>query len=323
MKRKFILFALVLLFSILCSAWSPKNMWISIEGGAIFSNPSDLNVQSQWETYYFNEYLESYYQYFQDAGIWENFYSTKNGSFPEINLIYPLMIEFGFEIGGGFSISASLFYLKAEKRSSPQFSYFFTLQPYDYETDYVFNTFLVSCKMINPRLNLYYSIINLEKGSIRVEGLFFIGVGYSLAETLISYDLRKEYFIKPDTMLSFYNYSLRMDGDGNGITYHFGLNTKTYIKKHFGINIKVSYDHLKIKKIEGEGSSIYENSSGKRSENWSGRWFIWGKNIQNSWTNGEYQEKVSNSSEDLDYMVRDFILDLSGFSIMFGFFIVF
>ena len=97
------------------------------------------------------------------------------------------------------------------------------------------------------------------------------------------------------------------------------------LAENLGMFFGGEYLYGKVKKISGEGywKRSYTDSFGLSSSNsgsWEGDWYVMEISATGlSW--GDYETELPESDPQfLDSKVRDFVLDLSGFRVIFGFF---
>ena len=301
--------SLCIIFLLPALSRGEKKIQIELFGGISYINPKDFNLLSkaeeQYNDIYFIEHVRSYGGYFIN-------------DFPEITMPIPAGIRFKYRTSETLTFSLGLegFIQKRDYSVEGTFSW----APSWHETH---------SKEYDPySMGLSgYSILGGIQYRIPIGDFTDIEIGVSAGWTFARIEFNStwtyttDYFW--DESWNFYNVdggTLEGDGSGSGLTAQGMLRLNRNIGQSFGLFVEANYTYCRIKTISGTGR---ETRLGIPEENtWEGDWGIkkeeihvgWGDasilvptNYWNTWTENQYES--------------DFILDLSGVRLVFGFFV--
>jgi hypothetical protein len=108
-------------------------------------------------------------------------------------------------------------------------------------------------------------------------------------------------------------------GSEVGFAGNIGVQVNIDISRNFGFFIQGAYHFWLVDKLSGPGKNVYNSET----ENWEGDWVIKFHTSQREWGPFPFEWPSNYPPDKGSTIVRDFELDLSGFSIKAGIFIRF
>jgi hypothetical protein len=110
---------------------------------------------------------------------------------------------------------------------------------------------------------------------------------------------------------------LESDGSGNGFMAQAMLRLNRMLGRRIGFFVETAYTYCRMKSIEGSGREIRIGTPGETA--WEGTWGIKKEEIQVLWGDKEVLVPTNYwGGWTTDQRERDFVLDLSGFRLIFG-----
>lgn len=325
--RRLILALLIL--TMVIPVMAQVSFQLELYGGYAFLNPADLNLWSDFAEKYFAFWYDDYYEWIESLGGISDLEVEKSGEFARLKSGFPFGSRFKVLIGERFAVSLGVDYFSKTASSNPSFKYDFILSgsllPASEEVNN--QKYELFAKAVNPNLSFHYIIPELSEVAGSVIGAeVYAGAGILLADCSINwvYGIRSE---RP-TYWRERSYDYKQDGSGKGVSLHAGARMNIAFAENIGVLFGGEYVYGKVKKVTGEGysKSTYTSSLGTSSSrvaSWEGDWYIFETSpIERPW--GYYKmEFPYNDPNGSDFKTRDFVLDLSAFRVIFGFFLKF
>jgi len=280
---------------------------IELYGGLSLVNPKDLNLLSQAE----EQYNELYF--IQRLGYMNGYFVN---DFPEIRQMIPagLRLRYRFSEKLGFSLAVEGF--MQEKEISTEGSFGYSANVSENHT-----------KKYDPfQLGLSgYAVLGGLHYCIPIGGSTDIEVAAAGGWAFGSFDFRSEwtYTASYNESSMYYQYTsvdgsvLEGDGSGNGFMAQGMLRLNKMLGKNIGFFVETAAIFCRMKSITGSGREVRIWTSDETT--WEGTWAIKKEEIQLLWASDDvyvptnYWSGWTESQRD-----RDFILDLSGFRLVFG-----
>jgi hypothetical protein len=280
---------------------------IELYGGLSFVNPRDLNLFSQAE----EQYNELYF--IQRLGYMNGYFVN---DFPEIKQMVPAGFRIRYRVSEklGFSLAAEGFIQEKEISVEGSFGYSTTVSENH-------------TKKYDPfKLGLSgYAVMGGIHYCIPIGGRTDIELAAAGGWAFAGFDFRSEwtYTASYNETSIYYQYTsvdgsvLEGDGSGNAFMAQGMLRLNRMLGRNIGLFVETAYTFCRMNSIEGKGREVRIWTSDETS--WEGTWAIKKEEIQLLWASDNvyvptnYWDGWIESQRD-----RDFVLDLSGFRLVFG-----
>lgn len=305
-------------FKIMVAAWliwvlfflpsiltAEERFQIELYGGISFVNPKDFNLLSkaeqQYNDIYFIERLRSYNGYFVN-------------DFPEIRETMPGGVRFRYHLSEklSFSLAAEGFFQK--KKQSFEGSFYYSSTASENHT-----------KKYDPyQLGLSgYAVLGGAHYRINIGSKTDIEAGVAAGWAKAKFDFISNWSYRASYQGTSVSYDsvaggiLEGDGSGSGFMGQAMLRLNRMLSRRIGFFVETAYTYCRMNSIEGSGRETRIGLPGETS--WEGTWGIKKEDIRLLWGNKEVLVPTNYwGGWTASQMERDFVLDLSGFRLVFG-----
>ena len=282
-----------------------EKVQIELYGGIAFINPKDFNLiskaEQQYNEIYFIERLRGYNGYFVN-------------DFPEIREAIPGGIRFRYHLSEklSFSLAAEGFFQKKSQAFEGSFYYSSTAAENHTKKYDPYQLRLSGYAVLG---GIHYRMPVGKKTDIEAGA----AAGWARADMDFSsrWSYSASYQGNNVTYYSVEDSILEGDGSGNGFMGQAMLRLNRMLGKRVGFFVETAYSYCRIKSIEGSGREIRTGIPGETT--WEGVWGIKKEEIRLLWANADVSVPTNYWGEwTASQRVRDFVLDLSGFRLVFG-----
>jgi hypothetical protein len=280
---------------------------IELYGGLSLVNPKDLNLFSRAE----EQYNELYF--IQRLGYMNGYFVN---DFPEIRQMIPAGLRLRYRVSEKLGFSLAVEGFMQEKAISIEGSFGYSAAVSENHI-----------KKYDPfQLGLSgYAVLGGLHYCIPVGGRTDIEVAAAGGWAFGNFDFRSEWTYTASYIETskYYQYTsvdgivLEGDGSGNGFMAQGMLRLNQMLGKNIGFFVEAGAVFCRMKSITGSGREVRIWTSDETS--WEGTWAIKKEEIQLLWASDDvyvptnYWDGWTESQRD-----RDFVLDLSGFRLVFG-----
>ena len=316
MKRTFTIITVVILASAALFAQNRpfRRFQIELFGGFANINPADLNMALETEedviSYEFNER----YYYLRNINYIRSFTYNRNGSYKKINRILPFGLRVKANILPSFSVSLGCRYFNQTQSFSvaEEFTIIENSGTTSMEiSDYSPMELRVKGVSVQAGIHLGQDIGKF----FRIEG--FAAFGPVWAECGFSYDNTNIQRYGDSGLEFIYEYSQQIEGKDSGLAMDLGIQLILKLKKRIQFFAEGSHSFTRLNNLYGPGSqTVYDTT-----ESWEGKIRMQEVTYWNPWRAKEFTFLNNNWQGQEDPQSRNMILDLSGFSLTFGFII--
>lgn len=318
---------LILILAMALPGLAQISFQFEVYGGYSFINPADLNMYSDYYEKWINFYYDKKLEYNENIGAISNLEKEKTGEFVKIKSAIPFGGRIKAILRENLAVSVSMDYFSKTVSSTPSFVYTYTSGMLHFTTSREFSKYELYVKAFNPKLNIHYLIPELTSFAGGILGAeLFAGPGLILA----SCGTHRTYvnlFKWGTGILERKEDDLKKDGSGKGISLNMGGRLNFAFSEKAGVFLAGELIYGKVKNPSGEGywkwtKYHYIQGSSSAQTSWEGEWYIREFSWSPYW--GSFSETYPESSpSNLNEKVRDFELNLSGFRLLFGFFVKF
>lgn len=299
---------------------------LEIHGGMMALNPSDLNLRADYEEKHAEFYNDQYYAYHKAAGRISQFTRSAEGGFARITNALPFGFRLRFNLGRRAALSLGLKYMLKTQTSEKTFfnTAEWTGSSVWFETvQEEVKPLTLRLEGIVPQLGVHYAVIASD---VDLEAYLLGGLVFSKGE----YSLEWDYIYEDGWNYSHSHKTIDEQGQGTGLSLESGLRVTFHFGGHGGAFIEGGYAYQPVDRLKGPGRSEYTRESNTGSipperMDWTGDWIIKQQTCREVWGTMSFQYPSNYGDDISSYIlkVRDFRLNLSGFQVRLGFFVVF
>ncbi|MBN1273818.1 MAG: hypothetical protein JXB26_16240 [Candidatus Aminicenantes bacterium] len=301
---KSLIVVLLLSPSVLVSA---EKFQVEVYGGMSFINPKDLNLFSRAEEQYNELYFIQRLSY--EGGYFVN-------DFPEIRKTIPAGLRLRYHVSEKFSFSLALEGFKQKKQISMEGSFGYVADVTENHTK-KYDPFLLGLSG--------YAVMGGVHYLFPIDGRTDIEVGAAGGWAHADFDFSSEWtytatYLGNSKYLQYTSLDgavLEGDGSGNGFLAQGMLRLNRMLGRNIGFFVETAYTFCRISSLEGSGREVRIWTSDETS--WEGTWAIKKEEIELLWASDDVYVPTNYWSEwTASQRERDFVLDLSGFRLVFG-----
>jgi hypothetical protein len=281
---------------------------VELFGGISFVNPSDFNLLSQAEQQYNDIYFIQRLRYY--SGYFVN-------DFPKIRETIPAGLRLKYSISDKLSFSLGLegFIRKKEKSIEGSFGYVSTASENHTK---IYDPYRLGLSGYSVLVGAHYLIPLGIKTDIELGA----SAGWTFAdiEFYSNWSYRAVYQGASLSYDSVDEGVLEGNGSGDGFEAQAMLRLNRMIARRLGFFVETAYTHCRLKSIEGTGSETRTGLA--RESSWEGTWGIKKEEIRVRWGSADVYVPTNYWGGGIAAQrERDFVLDLSGFRLVVGFYL--
>jgi hypothetical protein len=296
-----------------------KRFSLEIFSGFSQIDGDDINKRVQREAAAEKFYYDDMFVFYSSNGAFTHTSKTHTGKYKQIKSAVPFGFRVKYHLNRTLALSLGFEYASREYELYIHGQYSMTTPQNEiYLINRDFSPFTHSVKGYAPTLGIHLT----KKISTKTEIEAFVAAGPLFAECMYALTFHEtsnsENKIIQDDFLTEYS-RIKEEGSGTGIALNGGIQLNYHITPSIGLFVGGGYNYWKVESLSGPGKSI-QNSETKT---WNSDWVIKRNMEKDEW--GVFESIwPSNYPGDPQYEVlRDFQLNLSGFTIKAGAFIRF